>query len=222
MTTDFERLGYLHLAGAMSCDELSFGKNLFERLAGRPGLRLHNRKEAGPLLAEQSSLVRAASRLLQGTARPVRITLFDKELQTNWGVGWHQDRTVALAKRTDAIGFGPWTVKDGIPHAEPPVALLQEMITLRAHLDPVDRDNGALEVLPGSHREGRILKSKLEARANQADDVYRCFAAAGDLWAYRTLIVHRSAPSVTHRRRRVLQIDFAIGHPGEGLEWAVN
>ncbi|MEM7014698.1 MAG: hypothetical protein AAF585_24820, partial [Verrucomicrobiota bacterium] len=59
--------------------------------------------------------------------RPVRGILFDKIEGANWSVPWHQDRCVAVREKQDAHGFSNWTIKDGVPHAEAPVSLLEEM-----------------------------------------------------------------------------------------------
>ena len=66
----------------------------------------------------------------------MRAILFDKTPATNWSLGWHQDRTIAVAKRADVNGFGPWTVKSGLLHVAPPFDILVRMVTLRVHLDP--------------------------------------------------------------------------------------
>jgi hypothetical protein len=68
-----------------------------------------------------------ATRLAGRPARMVRILAFDKTPETNWGVPWHQDRTVAVKRRVDVDGFGPWSVKAGMPHVVPPEALLEAM-----------------------------------------------------------------------------------------------
>lgn len=48
---------------------------------------------------------------------------------------------------------------------------------------------------------------------------FACLAAAGDMWAYATPILHASSAATQPRRRRVLQVDYAaIDLPG-GLEW---
>jgi hypothetical protein len=86
---------------------------------------------------------------------PVRAIYFDKSPQANWPAPWHQDLTLALHTRADVPGFGPWSIKDGIPHVQPPVELLEQMVTVRLHID-AGESNGALRVLPGSHRLGRL------------------------------------------------------------------
>src|SRR5262245_51026818 len=44
--------------------------------------------------------------------RLVRALLFNKSPDANWYVTWHQDLTIAVRKRIDVPGFGPWSVKD--------------------------------------------------------------------------------------------------------------
>ena len=61
-------------------------------------------------------------------ARPVRGLLFDKTPAANWTVPWHQDRSVAVRERIDAPGFGPWSVKAGVTHVQPPVSVLAGML----------------------------------------------------------------------------------------------
>ena len=87
---------------------------------------------------------------------PVRSILFDKTPRQNWPVSWHQDLTIAVQKEATCEGYGPWTTKEGVPHVQPPVELLEKMVTARIHLDDTDASNSALMVIPGSHRLGKI------------------------------------------------------------------
>ncbi|HEV8390676.1 MAG TPA: phytanoyl-CoA dioxygenase, partial [Dongiaceae bacterium] len=82
-------------------------------------------------------------------ARPVRAVLFDKNADANWSAGWHQDRTIAVRARLETEGYGPWSVKGGAVHVEPPFDILRGMVTMRAHLDDCDEDNAPLLIAPG-------------------------------------------------------------------------
>ena len=149
---------------------------------------------------------------------PVRAIYFDKSAESNWGVPGHQDLTIGLRARAEVDGFGPWSSKEGIPHVQPPAELLAQMLTIRLHLDDADESNGALRVLPGSHREGRLASERVrELRAQQPD--FLCVAVAGDALLMRPLLLHTSSRSTSPRHRRVLHIEYAGFALPEGLEW---
>ena len=162
---------------------------------------------------------RHARAVLGAATRPVRAVMFDKTAATNWAVAWHQDRTIAVRARRDAAGFGPWTLKAGVPHVEPPFDILAGMITLRLHLDDCDQDNAPLLVVLGSHRLGRVLAPDTASVARQFGYA-ACLASAGDVWAYATPIIHASEQARKPGRRRVLQVDYANRDLPHGLEWA--
>jgi len=149
---------------------------------------------------------------------PVRGIYFDKSSDGNWLVAWHQDLTLALRNRADVAGFGPWSIKEGITHVQPPVELLEQMLTVRIHLDGADESNGALRVLPGSHRLGRLSAERIrELRAQKPEHL--CVARAGDALLVRPLLLHASGRSTTARHRRVLHIEYAgFTLPAE-LQW---
>lgn len=178
------------------------------------------------LLAVPAVAALACSARLLDLVRPhlsseplaVRAIYFDKSPETNWLVPWHQDLTLALRARIETPGFGPWSSKDGIPHVQPPVDLLQQMLTVRLHLDDADEGNGALRVLPGSHRLGRLSAERIqELRAQQPD--FLCAASAGDALLMRPLLLHASSRSSSTRHRRVLHIEYAGFILPPGLQW---
>ncbi|MFA5988197.1 MAG: hypothetical protein WC803_01145 [Sphingomonas sp.] len=110
---------------------------------GVPGARLHGVAGLWPIIAAGGAIGALANLVASHSVRPVRALLFDKSARANWALGWHQDRTIAVAERRDMGGFGPWTVKSGVIHVEPPFALIEQMVTLRVHLDPVDSNSAA-------------------------------------------------------------------------------
>lgn len=139
--------------------------------------------------------------------RAVRALLFDKTPDANWALQWHRDTSVALVARHELSGFGPWTVKDGVPHAIAPSALLAEMINVRVHLDPCGPEAGPLRVRRGSHLHGR----------SDGDEVV-CTAEVGDVLAFKPLLLHASSSSVAPHRR-VLQLECSPSELPAPLAW---
>ena len=193
-------------------------------IAGRTevmaGARLQGDAELARLLDGDGAIGRIAAARKGGKARPVRAILFDKSPRTNWGLGWHQDRTIAVRARREVPGFGPWTVKRGMPHVAPPIDLLERLLTVRIHLDDVPADNAPLLVAPGSHRLGRIAEDEIAGVVAECG-ISECLAAAGDVWLYATPILHASEASRKPGQRRVLQVDYAAEALPGGLEWLV-
>jgi len=169
-------------------------------------------------LATSETLLAAVRPYLPDSPRPVRAIYFDKSPGTNWLVAWHQDLTIAVADQTDAPGFGPWSTKEGLIHVQPPVELLQNMITLRLHLDDTDESNGALRLIPGSHTQGRLAAPDIERlRSTLSEET--CRASQGDALLMRPLILHASGRSTSDRHRRILHIEYAGCDLPHGLQW---
>ena len=169
-------------------------------------------------LASSSRLLNLLRPHAAGIPRPVRAIYFDKSPGANWLVAWHQDLTVAVRTRVEVPGFGPWSVKDGVQHVQPPVGLLEQMLTVRLHLDDCDETNGALRVLPGTHRLGRLDAERIRELRQEHSEVV-CKVAAGGVLLMRPLLLHASARSQSNRHRRVLHIDYAGFELPEPLGW---
>jgi hypothetical protein len=149
---------------------------------------------------------------------PVRAIYFDKSPEANWSVPWHQDLAIAVRARVDVPGFGPWSTKERIPHVQPPAEVLEQMLTVRLHLDDADESNGALRVLPRSHRMGRHSPERIQELRAQRED-FVCAVAAGGALLMRPLLLHASGRSTSTRSRRVLHIEYAASALPSGLEW---
>lgn len=148
----------------------------------------------------------------------VRAIYFDKLPDANWKVPWHQDLSVALAARRDSAGFGPWSQKAGVAHAQAPVSLLEGMLTIRLHLDPCYQENGPLRVLPGTHRYGKLNPGQIEALRSQVEEVV-CEVGSGGALLMRPLLLHASAAAQVPNHRRVIHMEHANTRLPDGLEW---
>jgi hypothetical protein len=148
----------------------------------------------------------------------IRGLLFDKNPNANWKVPYHQDLTIEVQNRIDENSFGPWSRKAGVLCVQPPREVLETMITLRLHCDDCDAGNGALRVLPGSHKMGKLSAAKIqELRQTTPETV--CQVPAGGVLLMRPLLLHASSPAASPRHRRVLHFDFAARELPHGLRW---
>lgn len=184
----------------------------------RAGVRLAGLPPLAALLHGPGPIRQIAAAALNADGLPVRAVLFDQGPGNNWSLGWHQDRTIVVKARRDTPGFGPWSVKAGFQHVAPPFSILEGMITLRIHLDPVSESNAPLMMVPGSHRLGMISEADVN-RVSLAGPTDVCLAQRGDVWVYATPIVHASKVAADPKRRRVLQIDYSTMSLPGGLEW---
>ena len=147
----------------------------------------------------------------------VRGLLFDKLPGANWEVAWHQDLSIAVAERRAVPGFTGWSVKQGVPHVQPPAGILEQMLTVRVHLDDCSPANGPLRVLPGSHQEGRLSDAAIE-RWKQRQPV-QCWVGRGGLVLLRPLLLHASSRAERPSHRRVIHLEYAFGPLPGGLRW---
>lgn len=172
-------------------------------------------------LADSAKVRQCVKAILGDEAIPVRGVLFDKTPDANWKVPWHQDVTIAAAERHEVAGFGPWSMKAGVQHVQPPAEILENMISVRIHLDACGEDNGALKVVRGSHRHGRISETEA-ARLGANGEATICAAEAGDALLMRPLLVHASSASTSPLHRRVIHLDFAGTELPKPLKWFVE
>src|SRR3954466_15468043 len=145
-------------------------------------------------LATSTKIKTLLARHLGDRVTVVRAIYFDESAETNWSVTWHQDLLVAVQKRTEIAGFWPWSVKDGTPHVQPPVHYLEQMLTVRLHLDDTDEGNGALRVIPGPHQFGQMSSQAIDQLARAEREVI-CSSVAGGALLMRPLLLHASRRS---------------------------
>ncbi|MEO8377967.1 MAG: phytanoyl-CoA dioxygenase family protein, partial [Candidatus Sumerlaeota bacterium] len=126
------------------------------------------------------TMLKLAKSIVGEAVVPVRVIFFDKTPEANWGVPWHQDLNIAVNKQADVEGFGPWTIKDGVPHVVPPRKVLDQMVTMRVHLDDCGSDVGPLRVAPGTHSRGILHSSQYPKEGIDYEPV-ECTAQKGDL-----------------------------------------
>jgi ectoine hydroxylase-related dioxygenase (phytanoyl-CoA dioxygenase family) len=147
----------------------------------------------------------------------VRGILFNKTPDANWKVVWHQDRTIAVRERRDVPQFGPWSIKAGVHHVQPPAPLMSKMIAIRLHLDESRDSNGPLRVIPGSHQVGYLSGADIDTWKGKPS--ITCTVPRGGAILMRPLLLHASSSSSKPQPRRVIHLEFAADDLPGGLEW---
>ncbi len=171
-------------------------------------------------LVSSNLLVKSAKEYLKRNPQLVRVILFNKTETNNWLVPWHQDRTVAVSKKFNLTGWGPWSLKEGIHHVQPPVEVLNQMIIFRIHLDGADEENGCLKVFPGSHFGGIMSKEMIQKYTKDRVNIpYVCHANAGSLITMHPLVLHSSSKATFPSQRRVLLIEYCDFELTSGVAW---
>ncbi|MEX6687087.1 phytanoyl-CoA dioxygenase family protein [Danxiaibacter flavus] len=147
----------------------------------------------------------------------VKSIYFDKPKTSNWYVSYHQDLTISVDKKNEMAGFGPWTVKQNQFAVQPPLEILQQILTIRIHLDETSGDNGALRVVPGSHLKGIYRPEAIDW--NIEKEVV-CAVPQGGIMLMRPLLLHSSGRTINDMPRRVIHIEFSDLELPAGLRWS--
>ncbi|TWT63863.1 Phytanoyl-CoA dioxygenase (PhyH) [Rubinisphaera italica] len=146
----------------------------------------------------------------------VRGLFFDKPPMQTWALPWHKDLLIAVQQESvKSDRYSRPRLRIGVPHSEPPLEVLQSMLTLRIHLDDMTAENGPLEVLPGSHHTGKDFRV-----AGFREEQLTC--KSGDVLAIRPLVVHSSGRShpETDQHRRILHLEFSgLKELPSGIKW---
>lgn len=147
----------------------------------------------------------------------VKSIYFDKPGKSNWFVAWHQDLTISVKEKTDVEGYGPWTVKQDQYAVQPPLSILEQNFTIRIHLDDTNDQNGALKVVPGSHKKGIYRPETINW---QEETAVSCPVPQGGIMIMKPLLLHASGRTLNEKNRRVLHIEFSQTSLPEPLQWA--
>lgn len=147
----------------------------------------------------------------------VKSIYFDKPETSNWYVAYHQDLTISVDKKLEMPGFGPWTTKKNQFAVQPPLPVLENIYTIRIHLDDTDENNGALKVVPQSHVKGIYRPETIDWNI-ETEEI--CSVEKGGIMIMKPLILHGSNRTTDGRRRRVIHIEFSDLELPEELNWS--
>jgi ectoine hydroxylase-related dioxygenase (phytanoyl-CoA dioxygenase family) len=134
------------------------------------------------------------------------------------GLCLHQDLSIPVAERVESAACSGWSQKQGVTFVQPPASVLESILVVRFHLDDCDGRNGALRVVPGSHRLGRLSSDEAhrerEVRGERLISVRK-----GGAMIMRPLLLHASSKSSVALPRRVLHFVYGPAALPEGLSW---
>lgn len=166
------------------------------------------------LIAMNPMCLRIVNECLSNDPFVTKSIWFEKPPGGNWFVGWHQDISISVSRRAEVPGYSRWTAKHGVVGVVPPIPILERTLTIRIHLDDADGENGAVRVMPCSHRSG-IVAPPLNDEGSVT-----CAVPRGGVMLMRPLLLHASSRSISNRPRRVLHIELNDMDLEGGLEWA--
>src|SRR6476661_7233437 len=156
--------------------------------------------------------------LLPLSSVAVQCTLFEKSRERNWLVGMHQDLSIPVRERVEHPALSGWSEKEGGLFVQPPDDVLDALVAVRLHIDRCGEKDGALRIVPGSHRHGR-LRGDAAARLRDASGETTCPVERGAAMAMKPLLLHASAKTVGSGERRVLHVVFGPPSLPCGLHW---
>jgi ectoine hydroxylase-related dioxygenase (phytanoyl-CoA dioxygenase family) len=145
----------------------------------------------------------------------VKSIYFDKPPFSNWFVAYHQDLSIAVDRKFPVEGYTNWTIKEGEFGVQPPEEIISRVYTIRLHLDDCSPKNGALHVIPGSHKKG-ICRPENIKKENEII----CEVPAGGIMIMHPLLLHASHKSREEKQRRVVHLEFCNQPLAEPLHWA--
>ncbi len=149
---------------------------------------------------------------------PVQCALFVKSMENNWLVSLHQDLSIPVAERVESPGCQGWSEKEGELFVQPPVSVLNTVLALRLHLDDCNERNGALRVVPGSHRLGRLTTAEAIRAKDEHGEV--CVEVPrGGVMLMKPLLLHASSKVSVDGVRRVLHFVFGPAELPGALQW---
>lgn len=141
----------------------------------------------------------------------VKSIYFDKPEKSNWYVAYHQDLTISVDKKLELDNFKNWTTKQNQFAVQPPLDILENIVTFRIHLDDTLAENGALRVIENSHTKGIYRSEIIDLNKEVLCEVKE----GGVMFTF-----HASSRTTNGKKRRVIHIEMSNKELPEGLFWS--
>lgn len=147
----------------------------------------------------------------------VKSIYFDKPKKSNWYVPYHQDLTISVDNKIELESFKSWTKKQNQYSVQPPIEILENIFTIRVHLDETNENNGALRVIPKSHTKKIYSPDSIDWKIEIEKT---CNVGKGGIMIMKPLVLHSSSRTSNNNRRRVIHIEFSNKELPIELNWA--
>lgn len=147
----------------------------------------------------------------------VKSIYFDKPPQSNWYVSYHQDLTISVKEKHDIDGYKLWTSKQNQFAVQPPIKVLENIVTFRIHLDDTDENNGALKIISQSHNKNIYRPETIDWTIEQETTAS---VPQGGVMVMKPLILHSSGRTNNNKHRRVIHIEISNIDLPSPLNWA--
>lgn len=141
---------------------------------------------------------------------------FDKPSESNWFVAYHQDLSISVDRKESVSNYQNWTFKKGQFGVQPPLDVLENIVTVRIHLDKTEKENGALKVISNSHSKGIYRPETIDWNK---ETEHICEVEKGGIMLMKPLTLHASERTTNHKQRRVLHLEFSTKQLTKPLEW---
>src|SRR5690554_1007712 len=147
----------------------------------------------------------------------IKSIYFDKPETSNWYVSYHQDLTISVDKKIELDNFKFWTTKQNQFAVQPPIEILENIYTIRIHLDDTDENNGALKVIEKSHLKKIYRPENIDWKTEKETT---CNVNKGGIMIMKPLTLHSSSRTTNNKKRRVIHIEFSDTNLPKGLNWS--
>ena len=228
----YRRDGYVVLRGVLSRAHVEDCLAALAALAADPLLEPGRRGDSGAFVAlepdadpravDRADLIRKFGDFTDASPALLRAAMSDRlhaALDALMGQGRVLLQEMALVKPPKVSGEKPWHQDAAYFRGSDPNLMFGVWIAL----DPATRENGCMEVIPGSHLRGpapHVPAEDINLCTIRPDLVHREDRVAvpmdpGDALVFHSLIHHYTAANRSDLRRRALQFHY---HQA-GLEW---
>lgn len=148
------------------------------------------------------------SRLVPKGGVAAQCTYFKKTPEKNWLVPLHRDESIPVRAKFESDHWGGWSLKEGTWFARPPRSVLSNLVAVRVHLEENNSSNGALQLVPGSHKSFKL-----------SEPPQICVVPKGGALVMSPLVLHASSKS-SKGRRRVLHFLYGPKQLPNPADWA--